>query len=181
MAKNYRNCSKTYKTPRRPFEKERIESELRLVGEYGLRNKREVWRVQLILSKIRASARILLTLPENDPRRVFQGKSLIRKLKKFGIIQDGKDTLDHILTLKIQDFLERRLQTIIFKLGLAKSIHHARILILHRHISVQNNLVDVPSYIVRMKSQDSVNFFSNSPFGGGNPGRVRRKTLKQEI
>ena len=28
-----------------------------LAGEYGLRNKREVWRVQLTLSKIRRAAR----------------------------------------------------------------------------------------------------------------------------
>nr|UXY88222.1 40S ribosomal protein S9 [Cryptomonas curvata] len=181
MSKNYRNCSKTYRTPRRPFEKERIDSELRLVGEYGLRNKREVWRVQLVLSKIRASARILLTLPDNDPRRISQGESLLRRLKKFGIIKPDENTLDRILTLKIQDFLERRIQTIIFKLGLAKSIHHARVLILQRHVSIQNKLVDVPSYLVRLKSQENISYFHQSPYCGGDPGRVRRKTLKKKI
>ena len=54
---DYRNCSKTFRTPRRPFEKERLDSELQMVGSYGLRNKREVWRVQLVLSKIRAVCR----------------------------------------------------------------------------------------------------------------------------
>jgi small subunit ribosomal protein S9e len=54
--------STTFKTPRRPFEKERIDSELQLVGKYGLKNKREVWRVHLLLAKFRKAARELLTL-----------------------------------------------------------------------------------------------------------------------
>ena len=63
----------TYKTPRRPFEKERLDAELKLCGEYGLRNKREVWRVQYALSKVRSAARELLKLDAKDPRRIFEG------------------------------------------------------------------------------------------------------------
>lgn len=66
---------KTYATPRRPFEKERLDQELKLIGEYGLRNKREVWRVKYVLAKIRKSARELLTLDDKDPRRLFGGTS----------------------------------------------------------------------------------------------------------
>ena len=65
--------NKTYATPRRPFEKERLDQELKLIGEYGLRNKREVWRVKYTLAKIRKAARELLTLDEKDPRRLFEG------------------------------------------------------------------------------------------------------------
>jgi small subunit ribosomal protein S9e len=65
------NCSKTYKVPRRPFEKERMDQELRLIGDYGLRNKREIWRVAYTLSNIRRAARELLTLDDKDPRRLF--------------------------------------------------------------------------------------------------------------
>lgn len=68
---------KTYTTPRRPFEKERLDQELKLIGEYGLRNKREVWRVKYALAKIRKSARELLTLEEKDSKRLFEGKILI--------------------------------------------------------------------------------------------------------
>ena len=71
--------SKTYTTPRRPFEKERLDQELKLIGEYGLRNKREVWRVKFTLAKIRKAARELLTLEEKDPRRLFEG-TIIKKL-----------------------------------------------------------------------------------------------------
>ena len=65
--------SKTYTTPRRPFEKTRLDQELKLVGEYGLRNKKEVWRVKFALAKIRKAARELLTLDEKDTRRLFEG------------------------------------------------------------------------------------------------------------
>ena len=67
-------CSKTYVTPRRPFEKERLDQELKLVGEFGLRNKREVWRVKYTLAKIRKAARELLTREEKDPKRLFEGR-----------------------------------------------------------------------------------------------------------
>ena len=66
-------CRKTYTTPRRPFEKERLDQELKIIGEYGLRNKREVWRVKFTLAKIRKAARELLTLDEKEPRRLFEG------------------------------------------------------------------------------------------------------------
>ena len=66
-------CCKTYVTPRRPFEKLRLDQELKLIGEYGLWNKREVWRVKFTLAKIRKAARELLTLDEKDPRRLFEG------------------------------------------------------------------------------------------------------------
>merc|ERR1711939_335625 len=119
-----RSYTKTYKVPRRPFESARLDSELKVVGEYGLRNKREVWRVQLTLSKI------------------------------------------------------RRLQTCVYKLGLAKSIHHARVLIRQRHIRVGKQIVNVPSFVVRLDSQKHIDFALSSPFGGGRPGRVRRKKAK---
>uniref|UniRef100_A0ABI8AN47 Small ribosomal subunit protein uS4 n=1 Tax=Felis catus TaxID=9685 RepID=A0ABI8AN47_FELCA len=131
-------CRKTYVTPRRPFEKSRLDQELKLIGEYGLRNKREVWRVKFTLAKIRKAARELLTLDEKDPRRLFEGNALLRRLVRIGVLDEGKMKLDYILGLKIEDFLERRLQTQVFKLGLAKSIHHARVLIRQRHIRLSH-------------------------------------------
>ena len=104
-------CSKTYTTPRRPFEKARLDQELKLIGEYGLRNKREVWRVKYSLAKVRTAARILLTLEEKDPKRLFEGNALLRRLVRIGVLDESKMKLDYVLGLKIEDFLERRLQT----------------------------------------------------------------------
>ncbi|KAK2714042.1 hypothetical protein QYM36_008590 [Artemia franciscana] len=126
--------SKTYVAPRRPFEKARLDQELKLIGEFGLRNKREVWRVKYTLAKIRKAARELLTLDEKDQKRLFEGNALLRRLVRIGVLSEDRMKLDYVLGLKIEDFLERRLQTQVFKLGLAKSIHHARVLIRQRHI-----------------------------------------------
>jgi small subunit ribosomal protein S9e len=178
MAPVPRPCSKTYKVPRRPFESARLDSELRIVGEYGLKNKREVWRVQLTLSKIRRAARELLTLDEKDPKRLFEGNALIRRLVRVGVLDESRMKLDYVLALKIEDFLERRLQTCVCKLGLAKSIHHARVLIKQRHIRVGRQIVNVPSYMVRLDSQKHIDFALTSPFGIGRPGRVKRKKAK---
>jgi small subunit ribosomal protein S9e len=151
------------------------DSELKIVGEYGLRNKREVWRVQLTLSKIRRAARELLTLDEKDPKRLFEGNALIRRLVRIGVLDESRMKLDYVLALRVEDFLERRLQTCVYKLGLAKSIHHARVLIKQRHIRVGKQIVNVPSYMVRLDSQKHIDFALTSPYGGGRPGRVQRK------
>lgn len=111
-----------------------MDSELKLVGEYGLKNKRELWRVQVALSKIRNAARTLLMLDESDPKRIFEGRALMRRMYRYGLLQEDQDKLDYVLALTPQNFLERRLQTLVFKQGLAKSIHHARVLIFQRHI-----------------------------------------------
>merc|ERR1712036_23992 len=170
-----RNFSKTSKRPRRSYDKPRLDAELKLIGTYGLKNKREIWRVGLVLSKVRAVARQLLTLEERDPQRVFQGQALMRRMIRYGILDEDKQRLDYVLALKIEDFMERRLQTLVFKRGLAKSIHHARVLIRQKHIRVGRQIVDIPSFMVRVESQPHIEFSLNSPFGGGRPGRVKRK------
>eukprot|EP01120_Amphizonella_sp_Union-15-10_P012059 TRINITY_DN52_c0_g1_i1.p1 TRINITY_DN52_c0_g1~~TRINITY_DN52_c0_g1_i1.p1 ORF type:complete len:195 (+),score=33.45 TRINITY_DN52_c0_g1_i1:98-682(+) len=173
------NHSKTSKTPRRPFEKERLDAELQLIGQYGLKNKREVWRVQYALSKIRRAARVLLTLDEKDPKRLFEGAALLRRLHRYGILDEEKTQLDYVLGVTIQNFLERRLQTQVYKSSVAKTIHHARVLVKQGHIRVGKQIVNVPSFMVRTDSQKHIDLALSSPFASGKPGRVKRKKNKK--
>eukprot|EP00299_Pterocystis_sp_00344_P004650 c1591_g1_i1.p1 GENE.c1591_g1_i1~~c1591_g1_i1.p1 ORF type:complete len:217 (+),score=44.78 c1591_g1_i1:1-651(+) len=175
-----RKRSKTSKVPRLPFEKARMDAEMKLVGEYGLKNKREIWRVQFVLSKTRSIARTLLTLDEKHPKRLFEGAALMDRLHRMGVLDESKNELDYVLGLKINDFLERRLQTLVFKQGLAKSVHHSRVLIRQGHIRVGRQVVNVPSFLVRKENQAHMDFSLTSPYGNGRPGRVRRRTLKNK-
>merc|ERR1712016_35901 len=116
---------------------------------------------------------------DKDPRRLFEGNALLRRLVRVGVLDENRMKLDYVLGLKVEDFLERRLQTQVFKLGLAKSIHHARVLIRQRHIRVRKQVVNIPSFIVRLESQKHIDFAHKSPFGGGHPGRVKRRNMKK--
>merc|ERR1712085_125622 len=115
---------------------------------------------------------------EKDPRRVFEGTALLRRLNRLGLLAEGEQRLDFVLGLSIEEFLGRRLQTRVFQAGLAKSIHHARVLIKQRHIRVGKRMVDIPSFMVRLDSEKHIDFAMTSPFGGGRPGRVKRKSEK---
>ncbi|DAZ98058.1 TPA: hypothetical protein N0F65_001933, partial [Lagenidium giganteum] len=178
-ASRHRNYRKTYRTPARAYGKERLDGELKLAGEYGLRCKREIWRVQFFLSKLRKAARELLTLDPKDPKRMFEGSALLRRLKRYGLLSDEENELDFVLRLNVQRLLERRLQTKVFKQGLAKSVHHARVLIRQRHIRVGKQLVNIPSFMVRLDSEKHIDFAVTSPYGQGRPGRVARRRAAQ--
>ena len=82
---------------------------LKTIGIYGLKSKREVWKLQLVLSKIRKAARTLLTLEKTDPRRIFEGDALLRRMNKLGLLKEGQNELDYVLGLSIRQFCERRL------------------------------------------------------------------------
>jgi small subunit ribosomal protein S9e len=126
--------------PKRPWEKERISQELKTIGVYGLKNKKEIWRVQYLLGKIRTIAKNLLLLAPTDPRRLFQGEALLKRMAKMGLLSAAEMRLEFVLGLTVNQFMERRLQTLLWKVNQAKSIHHARVLINNRHIRYDSDI-----------------------------------------
>ena len=169
-----RNFSRTFRRPARPYEKERIHHELQLVGEYGLKNKRELWRVHYTLAHIRKAARELLMLPETDTRRIFEGTALINRLTKLGVLDETKQKLDYVLSLTVSDLLDRRLQTQVHKSGQAKSLHHARALIAQRHIAVGSQLVDQASFMVWKENEKNIHPSATSCYKTEKDGRIKR-------
>ena len=157
---------KSYQTPKRPFEKTRIESETRLVIEYGLRNKREVWKAQAHLRKYRKGARGLLALGSSSAdKNLYDAKKaeLISHLQRAGLLGPDAD-IDAVLSLKVQTQLERRLQTVVYRRGLARSPKQARQLITHGHIAIGNRRVSIPGYHVTRMEEATVAYYGTSPF-----------------
>ena len=138
--------------------------------------------VSLCSWRVFFQARDLLTLNEKDPKRIFEGNALLRRLTRMGVLDQEHAQLDYVLALTANNFLDRRLQTLVVKLGHAKSMHHARVLIRQRHIKVGNQLVNVPSFMVRLESEKYIAISNKSPYfgAGARPGRTKRKSLKNK-
>ena len=151
---------KKYSTPRKPWEKERINEELKLIGKFGLRNKKEIWRLNYKLSNYRRRARKLLTLSE-DERKEAQ-KDINTKLYNLGLTSLDVN-LDRILDMTIEDIMQRRLQTIVYNKGLSQTVHQARQLIVHGHIAINGRRVNSPGRLVLRKEEETINYFQNSP------------------
>jgi len=151
---------KKYETPRFPWRSDVLAYEIRLLGEYGLRNKRELWRHKTMLSKFRGIARSLFGM--RSPRRKILEKQLLDKLKRLGILPEDA-VLDNVLDLTVEDILERRLQTLVFRKGLAKTIHQARQLITHGHIAINGRKVFSPGYLVPKDEEDKISYAPTSP------------------
>ena len=109
---------------------------------------------------------------------MFEGAALLRRLTRLGLLTEAEQKLDYVLGLTVEKFLDRRLQTCVFKGSFAKSIHHARVLIKQRHIRVGKRLVNCPGFMVRLESGQHIEYSATSPYGAGRPGLVKRKTVK---
>ncbi|MGQ9780888.1 MAG: 30S ribosomal protein S4 [Nitrososphaeria archaeon] len=151
---------KKYSTPRMPWRSDVLAAELQLVGVYGLRNKRELWKAKTMLSNFRGQARLLLAMPEAE--RKSKEKLLLGRLAKYALVGDNS-TLDDVLSLTVEDILERRLQTIVWRKGLAKTPAQARQFIVHGHVSIGDQVVKRPSMFVEADDEESVRLREDSP------------------
>lgn len=150
---------KTYSKPPHPWQKERIEEEVGLLKEFGLKNKREIWKVASLLRKYFAQAKKLIALA--TPQAEMEKAKLLKKLSSLGLI--GETTkLEDILVITLKGILNRRLQTLIYKKGMAKSVRQARQFIAHRHIVIGNKKITTPSYLVTKEEEALISFAPSS-------------------
>lgn len=147
---------KKFERPRMVWNTERISEEKALVKEYGLKNLREVWSAKNVLKKKRQNARKLLAL--NLEEREKREKELLESLIDLGVLKENA-SLENVLVLTAKDLLERRLETIVFRKGLALSIGQARQFIVHGHIAVDSRKVSSPGFIVRKSLEDKVSYY----------------------
>jgi small subunit ribosomal protein S4 len=163
---------KKFDPPRFPWQIDALETELKLLGQYGLRNKREIWRHKTLLSKYRGIGRSLLG--KSTEERKIQEKQLLDRLHRLGILPE-ESVLDDVLDLNLEDILERRLQTLVFHRGLAQSIQQSRQLITHGHIAIDGKRVSSPSYLVLKDEETKIAYSQKSPLE--DPDHPIRKSI----
>ena len=157
-----RKQSKKFEKPLKPWDKTRIEDEAKLLRNYGLRRKREIWKTESLLRNYRRIARDLAARRNKEKEKI-----LLDKLFKIGLV--GKDaTLDDVLALTIEKLLERRLQTLVFKRGLATTPKQARQYIVHGHVAVAGRKVKWPSTIIPLSDEGKISLYERSKIKGGN-------------
>ena len=154
-----RKLSKKYKRPLKLWDKSRISEESKLKREYGLKNTREVWIAKEELRRVRREARRSLALPEEEREKAI--KKVKDKLVRLNIAS-GDVSIDDILGLSVRDFLERRLQTLVYRKGLAKTPKQARQLIVHGYIAVDGTRVTAPGYIVTKDKEEKISYYKNA-------------------
>ena len=155
--------TKFYETPNNPFQGERIAEEGDLLGRYGLANKEELWRARSELRDYRREARRLLGEAQGDVDAAGEaGSDFMGRLQRIGVLDD-EEGLDDVLSLDVTDILERRLQTVAYRQGLANTVEQARQFIVHGHVTVDGARVNTPSYTVEVAEEDRVAFDDTSP------------------
>ncbi len=147
--------------PRRLWNRQLLEEELRLIGEYGLRNKRELWLSKSLLREIKHRARSLLSM--STEQRAKLETEFKARLFRAGFIPEQEIPLDAVLSLDVRAILDRRLQSIVYRRGLARTIYEARQLVTHGHIAVDGRTVKSPGYLVPRGLEDKVTYAITSP------------------
>ena len=150
-----------WQKPKRPLNYDLIMDELKTLGTFGLKTKRELWKTQTELSRIRFQARSILALRQEIRER--KEPILIQSLSKIGLV-DKNSTLDDVLNLQVTDLLSRRLQTIVQRKLYFKTPYQARQAIVHGHIMIGERVVTIPSYTVKIDEEPKIRLTVESQF-----------------
>ncbi|MFP4629030.1 MAG: 30S ribosomal protein S4 [Halobacteriales archaeon] len=155
--------TKGFETPNHPFQGARIANEHRILAEYGLRSKQELWTAESRLRDIRREARELLGDAQGDADVAAEvGAEFMASLQRKGYLAP-EASLDDVLSLELTDILERRLQTQVYRAGLANTVDQARQFIVHGHVAVGAARVTRPGYVVAVDEEDRLGFYEYSP------------------
>lgn len=150
-----KKLKKKYNTPLHPWEAKRLEEEKKLIEEYGLKKKREIWKATSALRRMKEQAKKLIAADTEQAKK--EEKQLIVKLAGLNLL--GKDAkIDDVLGIDVRSLLDRRLQSLVFKKGLARGVKQARQFITHKHIMIGDNIVNKPSYLVRKSEEGGISF-----------------------
>lgn len=156
---------KSYDTPKHPWQAARMATEVELIKKYGLRNKKEVWKAQSMLRRYRGDARRLLAESaesELTGHLKTEADQILAKLMRYGILKPDSN-VDDILALQTDMILERRLQTQVHRLGLARTARQARQFITHGHIAVNGKKVTVPGMFISKDEEMAIDYYGESP------------------
>ena len=156
-----KNFRRVWKKPKRPFNFDLKMEELKILGTFGLKTKRELWKARTELSRVRNQARSLLALRQEI--REEKEPILMNSLSRVGYVESDA-TLDDVLNLEINDLLARRLQTIVQKKFYFKTPYQARQAVSHGHVLIGDNVINIPSYLVNVDEEDRVKLTSESIF-----------------
>ena len=156
-----KNFRRVWKKPKRPLNFDLKMEELKILGTFGLKTKRELWKVRTELSRVRNQARSLLALRQEI--REEKEPILMNSLSRVGYVESDA-TLDDVLNLEINDLLARRLQTIVQKKFYFKTPYQARQAVSHGHVLIGDKVVNIPSYLVNVDEEEKVKLTSESIF-----------------
>jgi small subunit ribosomal protein S4 len=157
-----KNPRKIWRKPKRPLNYDLLNEELYVLGTFGLKNKRELWKAHTELSRVRKQARSLLALTQEV--REKKEPTLMKSLVRVGFVRENS-TLDDVLNLKVTDLLSRRLQTMVQKKGLIKSPYQARQAVVHGHVMIGSRVVTIPSYTVRVDEENEIRLVPGINYG----------------
>ncbi|MBN2014904.1 MAG: 30S ribosomal protein S4 [Candidatus Altiarchaeota archaeon] len=147
-----RKQRRRYERPQHPWRSDRITEENELCKKYGLKNKKEIWKAKSRTGRFREQARKLLG--SSGEEREKESKELLDKLNRLGILESP--SIEDVLGLNVENLLERRLETRVYRGNLANTIKQARQLIVHGHIIVGDNVVSIPGYITPKDEEDKI-------------------------